>query len=424
VGCGNLKGPHASNYRDTQNTYGLIASRGTILGAPNFNQGEIVRRRTRAGATCLITLLCLARVAVQGDQATPARRDVSPVLEQLVQKYNVPGMVAAVIEGDQIRLAGAAGVRRAGGTDKLEFTDTMHVGSCTKAMTATLCAMLVEEGKLSWTTTIAQALPELKGDIHASYHAVTLEQLLTHRAGLSADVTAGQVWGILRNFQGTPVTARRQFVKDVLARPPVHEPGSDFLYSNAGYSTAGHIIETLTGTQWEELISRRLFEPLEMTTAGFGPPGKMGTVDQPRGHSAGGLPFEPGPIADNPPSIGPSGTVHCSIEDWSKFVALHLRGAQRDARLLKADTFARLHAAAAGPGDSYAMGWALAERPWGGGTVLTHAGSNSLWYAVTWLAPKRNFAVMVMCNQGGDNAAKATDDACGALIQEYLKGKR
>ena len=333
-------------------------------------------------------------------------------------------MVAAVIEGDRIVLAGAAGVRRAVGTERIKFTDTFHVGSCTKAMTATLCALLVEEGKLSWTTTIPQALPGLKGDLHADYRTVTLEQLLSHRAGLPGDLSAGQMWGILRNFSGTPVAARRRLVKDVLARPPVHAPGSEFLYSNAGYSAAGHMIETVTGTAWEQLISRRLFEPLKMTTAGFGAPGKPGAVDQPRGHSAGGLPFDPGPLADNPPSIGPSGTVHCSIEDWSKFIALHLRGARGEARLLKPDTFARLHTPAVGPGYSYALGWAVAERDWGGGTVLTHAGSNTLWYAVTWLAPRRNFAVMVMCNQGGDRAAKATDDACGALIQDYVKAKR
>ena len=277
--------------------------------------------------------------------------------------------------------------------------------------------------KLEFAATIPQALPELKGDIHPGYQAVTLEQLLTHRAGLPGDLTAGQMFGSRRNFNGSPVASRRRLVKDVLSRAPVHAPGSGFLYSNAGYTTAGHMIETVTGVPWERLISRRLFEPLKMSTAGFGPPGRMGSVDQPRGHSSGGLPFEPGPLADNPPSIGPSGTVHCSIEDWSKFVALHLRGARGDARLLKAETFARLHTAATGPDFSYAMGWEVAERPWAEGEVLTHAGSNTLWYAVTWLAPKRNFAVLVMCNQGGDGAAKATDDACGALIQEYLKTK-
>jgi len=382
-----------------------------------------MNRWTSAAAT-FIALLCLARAAVGEPDPKPASRDISPVLDKIVHKYKVPGMVAAVVEGEQIVLTGAAGVRRAGGAEKVEFSDTFHIGSCTKAMTATLCAMLVEEGKLSWTTTIPQALPELKGKIHPDYEAATLEQLLTHRAGVPADLKAGQVVGLLRNFGSDPVAARRRLIQDALARPPAHAPGSDFLYANAGYSTAGHMIETAAGTPWEELMERRLFGPLKMSTAGFGAPGKMGVVDQPRGHSAAGVPAEPGPLADNPSSVGPSGTVHCSIEDWSKFVALHLRGAQGDARLLKAESFERLHAAAAGPGDAYALGWAVAEREWGGGTVLTHAGSNTLWYAVTWLAPRKNFAVMVMCNQGGDQAAKATDDACGAFIQEYLKSKR
>ena len=382
-----------------------------------------MNRRTSATAACVIALPCLARTGA-GAPETPARRDVSPVLRQLVEKHKVPGMVAALIEGDQIVFTGAAGVRRTGGVERIQLTDTFHVGSCTKAMTATLCAMLVEEGKISWTTTIPQALPELKRKIHRDYQTVTLEQLLTHRAGVPGDLKAGQVLEMLQNFKGSPVAARRRLVQDALARPPVHTPGSDFLYSNAGYSTAGHMLETVCSTPWEELITRRLFKPLKMSTAGFGAPGKTGSADQPRGHFAAGLPVEPGPLADNPPSIGPSGTVHCSIEDWSKFIALNLRGAQGDARLLKAGTFARLHTPAAGPGDAYAMGWAVAERPWGGGTVLHHTGSNTLWYAVTWLAPKRNFAVMVMCNQGGDNAAKATDDASGALIQEYLKTKR
>src|SRR5688572_10853679 len=98
-------------------------------------------RWTSAPAACFITLLYFARTATGGGEARPAPRDISPVLEQLVQKYKVPGMVAAVIEGDRIVLAGHAGVRRAGGVEKIAFADVFHVGSCTKAMTATLCAM-------------------------------------------------------------------------------------------------------------------------------------------------------------------------------------------------------------------------------------------------------------------------------------------
>jgi hypothetical protein len=62
------------------------------------------------------------------------------------------------------------------------------------------------------------------------------------------------------------------------------------------------------------------------------------------------------------------------------------------------------------------MGWAVAERPWAGGRVLTHSGSNTMWYCVAWLAPGKDFAVLVCCNRGGDEAAKGCDAAAAAII--------
>jgi lipoate-protein ligase A len=48
----------------------------------------------------------------------------------------------------------------------------------------------------------------------------------------------------------------------------------------------------------------------------------------------------------------------------------------------------------------------VVQRPWGGGTVLAHSGSNTMWYCVVWMAPKRNFAVLSATNIGGDEAAE------------------
>jgi hypothetical protein len=62
------------------------------------------------------------------------------------------------------------------------------------------------------------------------------------------------------------------------------------------------------------------------------------------------------------------------------------------------------------------MGWLVTERPWGGGRVLTHAGSNTMNYAVAWLAPRRDFAVLAATNLGGNKAASACDEAAAALI--------
>ena len=246
---------------------------------------------------------------------------------------------------------------------------------------------------------------------------MTLRLLLQNRAGAPANLDAGGLWSRLWAFHGPAEQARQLLTEGVVTRPPEAPPGTKFIYSNAGFAIAGHMAERAMHKPWEDLLRERLFKPLGMTSAGFGAPGTRDSIDQPRGHHESGEPVEPGPRADNPVAIGPAGIVHCTVGDWAKFIALHLEGDEGRARLLKPQTFKILHTPP--PGQDYAMGWISTQRPWAGGTTLTHAGSNTMWYCVTWLAPKKNFAVLIMCNQGGDEAAKACDDAAAALIREY-----
>jgi hypothetical protein len=106
------------------------------------------------------------------------------------------------------------------------------------------------------------------------------------------------------------------------------------------------------------------------------------------------------------------------VGDWAKFVIAHLQGARGESGLLKPETVETLHTPAFG--GEYAAGWLVTERPWGGGQVLTHAGSNTMNFAVVWMAPIRNFAVLVATNQGGDVVPQACDEAAGMLIEKYL----
>lgn len=373
-------------------------------------------------------LLALLMIAPFARATAPA--DISDLLDPICINAGVPGMVAVVLHGDQIVAQGATGVRAAGSNLKVTIDDRFHLGSDTKAMTATLLAVLIEEGKLKWETTIGDVFTGWVDNIDPAWKDVTLEQLLTHRAGAPANLDADGLWGRLGERKGTPSQQRLQLVRGVLARPPVTPPGTTYLYSNAGYAMAGAMAEVVTGRPWEELISEKVFRPLLITTAGFGAPGRPGLRDQPLGHDAKGQPVTAGPRADNPPAIGPGGTVHMAMGDWAKFVALHLRGdpsnPHREARLLRPESFARLHRPAPGLGEQYAAGWLVTQRGWAKGAApnatglaLDHAGSNTMWFCVTWLAPERDFAVLIACNRGGDAAAKACDQVAGALIKQF-----
>src|SRR5687768_7254735 len=354
---------------------------------------------------------------------TRSSKDVSELLAPVIQKHDVPGMAAAVVQGGETVAVGVAGVRTRGKPEKVAAGDRFHIGSDTKAMTAMLCGILVDEGKLKWGQTLGETFPELKKSMHAQYQAVTLEQLLTHRGGAPGDLTKDEIWGKLWQHKGTPTSARRLLLQDVTAKAPEAPPGEKYIYSNAGYSIAGHMAEKVAGKSWEDLTSQKIFRPLGMTSAGFGAPGTRAKNDQPRGHKADGTAVEPGPGADNPVAIGPAGIVHCSIGDWAKFAAANLPSAKK--KLVKPETLKKLHTPV--PSDApdappYAMGWiVLDNQPWAGGPALTHGGSNTMWMAVVWLAPAKDFAVVVACNQASD---KACNDAAIALIGDHFKGER
>lgn len=121
--------------------------------------------------------------------------------------------------------------------------------------------------------------------------------------------------------------------------------------------------------------------------------------------------------ADNPAVIGPAGTVHCSLADWAKYAAFQLRGARGEQVSLPADVFKKLHTPLPGDEEAYAFGWIVAERDWAGGKALTHSGSNTMWFAVVWLAPQRNAAYLAATNCSHEQASLGCDAAIGKLIE-------
>jgi CubicO group peptidase (beta-lactamase class C family) len=344
-------------------------------------------------------------------------RRINDLLEPIRQKHKLPALAGAIVTGKGLEALGAVGVRKAGTDVAVTVGDQWHIGSDTKAMTAALMASLVEQGKLKWETTIEEAFPDLAPSLSPSLTKMTLLHLLAHRTGLPANLPLG--WHSVPRIM--PIREQRQAAVRIGLKAKLEsEPGAKFGYSNLGYVIAGAIAEKYADASWEDLITRTIFEPLGMKSAGFGGVGTPGEIDQPWGHTADGKPVGGnGPDVDNPPVLGPAGRVHCTLSDWSKFIADQLRGARGEKALLKAESYQKLHAPPFG-GD-YALGWIVTERDWGGGTVLTHAGSNTMNFAVVWMAPKRDFAVLVVTNQGGDTAVKACDEAAAALIGLHLR---
>lgn len=349
-------------------------------------------------------------------------RDIGPLLEQIRARHSLPAMGAAVVRSNRLAGLGVCG-RRALNPEAPPVTpdDVWHLGSTTKSMTATLAAILVSRGRIGWNTTLAEVFPETAPHMAPGWGAVTLEQLCSNRSGAPTGLEANGLWGRLWAFHGTPEAARQYLLEQLTASPPPHTPGSGYEYSNAGFALAGHMLERVMKQSWEDLVTAELFRPLGIRTAGFGAPGREGSFDQPWGHHAGKpfLPQPPGPEADNPAAIAPAGRAYMALPDMARYVAFHLTLEKSDTPLLGAEAGRRLHRALPS-NEHYAFGWFETRRKWAPGPILTHNGSNTMWFAVMWLAPDAEFGVIVTTNAGGPEAQLAADEAASALIHEFL----
>ena len=343
---------------------------------------------------------------------------LAEVLEPIRAAWDVPALGAILIHQGQVLETAAVGRRSLTSSERVTTQDLWHVGSLTMAMTATLAGVLVEAGHLDWTTTVAQALPDLAPIIRVEFHDVRLEELLSHTSGLGDDITSTPWWNGVPHSD--PLPAQRLALSTELMQSQAGAPRGEYFHSNGGYVVAAAMLEQVMDAQWEDLVVTRVFQPLGMFTADFGSPGRAGSLLQPWGHaleSGSYRAVEPGPGADIPEALGPAGTVHLSMDDYGKFAAAHIAGTRGVDGLVSAATFARLHQQASGTASG--LGWLLGVRVWANGIALHHEGSNQLWYANVWLAPERDFGLLAVTNGGQERGFRTTEQTVLTLIERF-----
>ena len=344
------------------------------------------------------------------------------VLDSLRLVYHVPGLAAAVVERGRVVAIGAAGVTVAGGGRRLTVDDPLHIGSCTKSMTALAIARLVEKHRLEWNTTLVDAIPELLRETLPVYRNVRLGQLLTHRGGIPPyDDVSEDTLRQLNAVARAPDVIRYHFVRRVVNEAPAHEPGAAFDYSNAGYTLAAAMAENVTGKPWEDWLEELVFAPLSMRTAGVGWPADRHHPDGARGHRcADSTVAEPEPLDSRyrlGAALGPGGDVHASIADLARYVAFHLDGEMGRATRppVAAETWRRLHRDPDGASPGYAMGWQVlpgdSARP-----VLFHDGTAGTFYTRMLIEPGRDRAIVIATNAGPPCGKAACEQGVNAVL--------
>jgi CubicO group peptidase (beta-lactamase class C family) len=145
--------------------------------------------------------------------------DLAELINSIRLEERLPGLAAAIIIDGRLHSAAAVGVRETGTKNWLTVNDKFLIGSCAKAFSATTAAILVEEGRLNWETTLRDVFPDL--DMLPEYENITVEQLLSHRAGLPKNLKEGKAsWLIDYEFDkkrgSLPEILRLQYLEKTL----------------------------------------------------------------------------------------------------------------------------------------------------------------------------------------------------------------
>lgn len=348
--------------------------------------------------------------------------EVAALLRPILARHGVPALGAALVQRGKPTEIACVGSRRFGGAQAVTWQDRWHLGSCSKALTATLLARLEETKRIAAPVDLLAAFPRV--GVHAGWRAFTLERLLAHVSGLPAAYPP-PLWAWCWNGGASGREQRARLVGEMLAAAPPKGATPGFQYANMNFDIVGAALEHALDEEFEAIAKLHLFAPLGLERAGFGAPGAADDgVAEPRGHRARDSSWEavePGRGADNPEALSPAGRMHMSLADWARCAEVHLappepRGGTEanPPRYLSAERLARMHAPAAG--ESYTHGWGIAKRAWSKGPVLTHAGSNTMWFVVAWLAPAEGLGVLVVCNAAGKAPEAAADEVASQLI--------
>jgi len=368
---------------------------------------------TLPGAASVVAAVVAASVTAgsgaAGVSVEPAVGELQEDLENRVERLRsdtgLTAVAVAVMVDGQLAGAAVSGERRRDSGISVTVDDRWHLGSITKSMTATLLAVLEDDGLLTRDETLPALLPEI--EMADGWGACTLHHLLTHTAGAPPNFSS-DIQDVWPDTLEELVAERRRFISGVLAREPQPPCGERFGYSNVGYTIAGHIAETVAGEPYQTLIGNRVFAPLGLLSPGFGAPRGARPDQEPLGHlvlADRRVPINPFTSrADNSPLMAPAGTVHMTIGDLARYGAVHLEGEfGTEPVLLPRSSWERLHTPFL---EDYASGWVRYDRDWADGPVIWHNGSNTYWYALLMLLPASNTVLAFTTNDGAIQAAE------------------
>lgn len=321
---------------------------------------------------------------------------------QAVGAFNVPGLALAAVKNGELIVSKGFGYRDIESNKPVTPDTIFQMGSTTKALTATVLGMLVDEGKLNWDKPLRYYLPEFRMSDPIISDRVTPRDLVTHRTGMPRhdmlwyNNTASSREEIIRRFEFLELTADLR---------------EKYQYSNLMFMTAGYLAGVIEQNSWEVVVQERLFKPLDMARS------KLSISDSERDSNVA-LPYmendnqvlERKNFRDTS-LIGPAGSLASSVNEMARWLQFNLDGGQIGGRQqIESSTLRDLHSAHMPTGEhpyrpeftpaSYGMGWVIDH--YRGRQRVSHNGGFRGFLASAIMFPDDGVGLVVVNNRGSD----------------------
>jgi CubicO group peptidase (beta-lactamase class C family) len=348
----------------------------------------------------LLSAVLFAAVVAPAVSTQQPLAGLDTYIAKSMKAWRTPGLAMAVVKDGQVVFAHGYGVRELGKPDPVDTRTLFAIGSTTKAMTAALVGMLVDEHIVEWDAPVIEYLPWFQLKDPAVTRELTVRDLLTHRAGLG---NADYLW-----------YGQRKSTDEILRRVRLIDPAypvrAGFIYQNIMYAAAGAVIEAASGTSWAETIQSRIFRPLGMrdTLATAASLAAHPNVASPHAVINGEVRVIENVSVD---PVAAAGAVWSNVDDMSKWMQFLLDGGRTgDKRLLSKETFAELFTPQTiAPFDmypttrvtrphwmTYGLGWF--QQDYRGQAVDFHTGSIDGMVAIHGLIRDEHLGVYVLGN--------------------------
>jgi CubicO group peptidase (beta-lactamase class C family) len=237
-------------------------------------------------------------------------------VQKVLDDTGIPGAGLALVRLDGVEWAGGVGYAdRDAGTPVTADTH-FRAGSISKTFVAAALVQLYEDGELDLDTPVGDLVSDVEIDnAWLVTDPVRLIHVLQHTAGFD-DMHFNEMYNVSDRPDMPLADVLRLNPRSRVVR---WKPGTRMSYSNPGYALAGHIIEKLTGQNYEDRIAEKIFTPVGMTNSSF--------YLRPEDHAvlAKGYASRTGPPVAYPQIyLRPAGNLHTSAADLGKFVHLLL----------------------------------------------------------------------------------------------------